>query len=393
MTETARVSSRVLRMASRGIDEPITPDNWQDPPFNHWGFAHLSEVVTTAPVSRHQAEPIGAGGQSRGAAVFDGGPLDRFLLDSHTQAILVMRGHEIVDERYFDGFGPSDRHLLMSVSKSLCGLVTGRLVGEGLISLAAPVAAYVPELRDGAFGAATIQQLLDMTASVEYDEDYHNPAAHVHQQDRVAGWRPRQPDDPADTYEFLSSLRAGGQHGKVFQYCSASTDVLAWVIESATGRRYADVLSSALWSRLGCADDAWISVDSGGFAFANGGIACTARDLAKVGRLVLDRGVARGEQVVPAKWIADTLEGGEVEAAAGTIFQSIHPRGSYHNQWWITGDAHSSAYAIGIHGQYLWLDPVANIVIVKFSSLPSAVSEAASRAHVAAFREIVARLS
>ena len=159
----------------------------------------------------------------------------------------------------------------------------------------------MPELADGAYGLATVQQVLDMTASVEYSEDYHNVDAHVHQQDRVAGWRPRLAGDPADTYEFLTTLRPAGEHGRVFQYCSASTDVLAWVVENATGQRYADVLSSQLWSRLGCTDDATITVDAGGFAFANGGVACTARDLARVGRLVLNGGRVDGQQVVPAQ--------------------------------------------------------------------------------------------
>ena len=154
-----------------------------------------------------------------------------------------------------------------------------------------------------------------MTASVEYSEDYHNVTAHVHQQDRVAGWRPRLAGDPADTYEFLTTLRPAGEHGRVFQYCSASTDVLAWVVENATGERYADVLSSQLWSRLGCTDDATITVDPGGFAFANGGVACTARDLARVGRLVLNGGRVDGEQVVPRE--LDRADPGRGRPAGG----------------------------------------------------------------------------
>ena len=232
-----------------------------------------------------------------------------------------------------------------------------------------------------------------MTASIDYVEDYHNPAAHVHQQDRVAGWRPRQAGDPADTYEFLTTLRGGGEHGRVFQYCSASTDVLAWVVECATGQRYADVLGAELWGRLACEDDAAITVDPGGFAFANGGVACTARDLARVGRLVLDGGVVDGEQVVPRAWIEDTLAGGDKAAAAGSIFQAIHPEGSYRNQWWSTGDDRGSVFATGIHGQYLWLDPVSDVLVVKFSSMPLAVAEESSRKHGRAFRRLTEALA
>lgn len=392
MTETVRSSRRVPRDASIEPDEPITVANWQDPPFNKWGLSHAAELVTTAVVSRHpgdeSARPIPPASSGLVAEIVP----NAFLQETHTEAFLVLRGDEVVDQRYLGAARPQDRHLLMSVSKSLCALVVGQLVGQGLINPATPIATYIPELADGPYGRATVQQVLDMTASVEYSEDYHNVDAHVHQQDRVAGWRPRLPGDPADTYEFLATLGPAGEHGRVFQYCSASTDVLAWVIENASGQRYADALSSHLWSRLDCTDDALITVDAGGFAFANGGVACTARDLARVGRLVLNDGQVDGQQVVPRKWIKETLAGGDPEAAAGTVFQKIHANGSYRNQWWHTGDSRGTIYATGIHGQYLWLDPSSDVVIVKFSSLPQAVTEETSRRHAEVFQRLTAAL-
>lgn len=387
MTETVRRTGRVSREKSIATDVPITLANWQDPPFNRWGLSHVAEMVPTAVISRH-ARAYGLEADRAADPALDGIVTDDFLESSFTEAFLVMRGDEIVDERYLGDADRSDRHLLMSVSKSLCGLLVGRLAGQGLIDPESTVAAYVPELSRGAYGDATVQQVLDMTAAVNYIEDYHNPVAHVHQQDRVAGWRPRHADDPADTYEFLASLQPRGEHGRWFQYCSASTDVLAWIVENVTGRRYSDALSSELWSRLPCGDDATITVDPGGFAFANGGVACTARDLAQVGRLVLDGGVVDGEQVVPEEWVRATLSGGDKAAARGSIFQQIHPEGSYRNQWWSTGDERGSVYATGIHGQYLWLDPASDVVIVKFSSLPVAVSADWSRAHADVFRRV-----
>jgi CubicO group peptidase (beta-lactamase class C family) len=373
-------------------DESVTIANWQDPPFNRWGFSHVSELVPTAVVSRHHEDdaPLRVD-RPQSDRVRELVPAS-FLDATHTEAFLVMRGDEVVDERYRGAALRTDRHLLMSVSKSLCALVVGQLVGRGLVDPAALVPTYVPELSRGAYATATVQQVLDMTASVEYTEDYHNPAAHVHQQDRVAGWRPRQDDDPEDNYEFLTALRQAGPHGQVFQYCSASTDVLAWVVENVTGRRYATVLGAELWSQLGCTDDATITVDRGGFAFANGGVSCTARDLARVGRLVLDGGRVDDRQVVPHEWIRQILDGGDPAAAAGSVFQRIHPGGSYRNQWWSTGDDRGSVYATGIHGQYLWLDPTSDVVVVKFSSLPMAVTEESSRAHSQMFAELTRAL-
>jgi CubicO group peptidase (beta-lactamase class C family) len=246
----------------------------------------------------------------------------------------------------------------------------------------------VPSLAESAYGAATLQQVLDMVVAVAYSEDYRDPDSEVQAQDRVAGWRPRRTGDQRDTYEFLRSLRASGEHGRVFQYCSAGTDVLAWTVENVTGERYADVLSACLWSQLGCRDDAAITVDAGGFAFANGGVSCTARDLARVGLLMLGGGAIDGRRVLSSDWVADTLAGGDPAAAAGSMFHRVHPNGSYRNQWWVTGNDRENAYAVGIHGQYVWLDPPTATVIVKFSSCPQPVTEGWNRLHAALFRDV-----
>ncbi|MBC7633783.1 serine hydrolase [Aeromicrobium sp.] len=140
----------------------------------------------------------------------------------------------------------------------------------------------------------------------------------------MAGWRSPRPGDPADTYKFLADLRSSGTHGDRFQYCSAATDVLAWLAEIWTGRRYPEIASTHLWARLGSEHDALVTVDASGFAFANGGIACTARDLARAGRLVLDGGRRGDKQIVPQAWIEATRTGGRPEAAVGSLF-SGHP--------------------------------------------------------------------
>ena len=176
---------------------------------------------------------------------------------------------------YGPGMGPSSRHTLMSVSKSVCGLLIGQLLAEGLLTEDSLIGDLVPRLKESAFRDATIRDALDMQVAVVYDETYHDPAAHVAQQDRVAGWRPRLQGDPADTYDFLTTLQPAGHHGERLQYCSATTDVLAWVVEAVTGERYHHVMSTRLWSRLPTQYDASITVDPGGFAFANGGLACT----------------------------------------------------------------------------------------------------------------------
>lgn len=387
-------AQRVARDARLESLPPLTLANWQDAPYNRWGFSHVEELVPTATIRRTPHE-----GGSSAAVQADDRTLESlvptlatFLAESYTDAIVVVTNGALVYERYFDGFSSGDKHLLMSVSKSLCGLTIGSLVGSGDVDLERPVSHYIPALSESAYGDATIQQVLDMTVAVDFNEDYHNPASEVQAQDRVAGWRPRLAGDPSDTYAFLPTLRKSGEHGRVFQYCSAGTDVLAWVAENVTGLRYSEVLSRELWSKLGANDDAVITTDQGGFAFANGGIACTARDLSLVGALMLSGGAIGGRQVVPESWVAATVAGGDREAAARTAYQRVHPRGSYRNQWWVTGDDRGSYYAIGIHGQFVWVDPSSNTVIVKFSSWPEAITEEWNRRHAEAFRAIATAL-
>lgn len=384
--QAAATDTHPLRVSGEVSGRP-TLDTWQDAPHNRWAFAHVAEFVPTAPIAR-----LAAGQSARpivGLDALSAVPrLAHRLEESFTDALVVVRDGAIVAEHYRDGADPDGVHLLMSVSKSICGLTVGTLVDEGLIDPAQRVDRYVPALAGSAYGGATVQQVLDMTVDVDYDEDYRNPASEVQAQDRVAGWRPRQQGDPADTYAFLASLRGGGRHGERFKYCSAGTDVLAWVIEKVTGLRYPDAVSQRLWSRLGCEHDAQITIDIGGFGFANGGISCTARDLSRVGRLMLDAGRIDGRRVVSADWVRSTIEGGVPEAAEGTAFQRVHPDGAYSNQWWITGSTRGDYYAVGIHGQFIWVDPATRTVIVKFSSWPEPVTEAWNRLHAELFREI-----
>jgi CubicO group peptidase (beta-lactamase class C family) len=214
-----------------------------------------------------------------------------------------------------------------------------------------------------------VLQVLDMQISIDYNEDYVDPASEVQTHDRSAGWRTRRDGDPADTYEFLTTLRGDGGTGE-FQYCSANTDVLAWIVERVTGLRYVEALSTYLWAKLDADRDATIAVDQTGFGFANGGVSCTARDLARVGRMMLDGGVAPGGRVVSQGWVESVLAGGSREAMPDEGFTSAFPEGSYTRQWWCTGNERGNVSGIGIHGQNLWLAPRTDSVIVKLSSWP-----------------------
>ncbi|MGJ3191958.1 serine hydrolase domain-containing protein [Paenarthrobacter sp. FR1] len=355
-----------------GAAEQPTLDTWQVGPHNRWTFAHLGEIVPTAAITRRfPATPVRA---AERLDALELPALAQRLEASYTDAFLVLHRNEVIAEYYRPGFAPDDLHLVMSVSKSMCGLVLGALVGSGDIVTSARVVDYVPELAGSAYDGPTVQHVLDMAIHLDYSEDYMDPSSEVQTHDRSSGWRTRQSADPADTYAFLTTLTGNGTVGS-FQYCSANTDVLAWIIERVTGLRYSDALSKYLWSKLDAGRDATITVDPAGFGFANGGVSCTARDLARVGRLMLDGGKGPGGRVVSAGWVRSILDGGDPHAMADSSYTALHPGGSYTRQWWCTGNERGNVTGIGIHGQYLWLDPTTDTVIVKLSTWPEPDSD------------------
>ena len=152
-----------------------------------------------------------------------------------------------------------------------------------------------------------------------------------------------------------------------------------------TGRRYTDILSTDLWGRIGAESDAYVTVDRSGFPMANAGACVTLRDLARFGRVVLDGGVGpTGDPVIPPEWVADIRRGGARTDSEADL-RAVHPNGSYRNQFWVSGDERGSFYGVGIHGQYVWMDPTADVVVAKLSSLPAADDPTSWAEHVAFF--------
>lgn len=373
----------------------MTPSlsNWLDPPHNRRAFQAVDSIVATVPIrrgsgpvrefARHEVDIDGIA--YRGAT--GDTTIGTFLERTFTDGILVLRGDTVLRERYLNGLTPSTRHILMSVSKAFAGVLTGTLVADGRLDPGEAVGDVLPELSGSGYADAAVQQVLDMSASVAFREDYDDPTSEVQAQDRVAGWRPAMPGDPPTSKTFLAGLASLASHGEHFQYCSATTDVLAWLLERRSDRGYAELLERSIWSRLGAADDASITVDAEGFPFANAGFCATMPDLARFGRLVLDGGTWQGESIIPPEWLAETRGGSgcaiRTAAEPGEI-SAVFRDATYHNQWWITRNLRGVIFGIGIFGQYLWLDPTSDVVIVKLSSWPVASEPAPVSEHLVA---------
>jgi CubicO group peptidase (beta-lactamase class C family) len=364
----------------------VTLANWQDPPFNRWGFQHVRDLIPTARIPRGdgparrlpraERDLSGLPIRARGRPI----PVDRLLEETYTDGFLVLHRGRIVTERYFNGLRPDTTHLLMSVSKSLTSVVAGILVGRGLLDPEDQVTHHVPELRSTSFDACTVRHLLDMRAGTRFDEDYANVRADVRVYEQIYRWRPRTGRRlPEDITAYYPTLRNARPHGGPFEYRSILTDVLAWVIERAGGARFAELLSRELWRPMGAEFDAEVTVDAGGNAMADGGVCCTLRDLARFGQLMLDRGRRRGRQVVPRAWLRDTVSAdpGTIAAfAAVAEARELPPGAFYRNQWWVIDPSGPVFQASGINGQTLLVHVPARVVIAKLSTWPVAWDEA-----------------
>ncbi len=229
--------------------------------------------------------------------------------------------------------------------------------------------AYVEELRGTCFDGCTVQHLLDMRAGTKWSEDYGafgESDASVYEQ--VMDWRPRTlPGLAPDMYAYMASLTVNERlHGGPFEYRSILTDVLGWVLERAGGRHFAELFSAEIWSGLGAARDAQITVDSAGCAITDGGICTTLPDLARFGQLHLDGGGG----IVPAGWVerVTATDGELVEAFSGSPEAALHPGAMYHDLWWVIDPARDIFVALGIYGQMLLIHRSANAVVAKCST-------------------------
>jgi CubicO group peptidase (beta-lactamase class C family) len=360
----------------------ISLDNWLSPPYARWSFQHVEDFVPTAviprgtgPVATLRSVPVPvaevAVTNTDGAATTVGAVMAATVTDGWAVA---HRG-SMVAEQYLDGMVAGTRHLLFSVSKSLVAAVVGALHGSDAIELDAPVTRYVPALGNCGYAGATVRHLLDMRSGIAFSENYDDPAAEIHRLDQAMGWAPKSgPDVPATLHDFLLTLPQKSAHGGPFEYRSCETDVLGWICEVAAGQRMPELMSELLWSRIGVESDATIAVDPVGTGFCDGGVSACLTDMIRFGSLFLRDGVSlTGQQVVPAAWIADTLDGGPGSRqafAASPDHDTDLPGGMYRNQMWFPYPGNNVVLCLGMCGQMIYVNRAAETVAAKVSTQP-----------------------
>ena len=388
-----------------GVHDQVKASAWRIPRHARWSFNHLRQLLPTAPISAspNSAQLTSARQDLTSLAFFDDAnqqhDVQQFLKASHTDAFAVMhRGQLMFD--WFDGFGKADRpHIIFSITKSMAALLAGVLVGRGLLDPKNLVTDYLPELAESAYAGATIRHLLDMQIASGFREDYADRDGIFMAYRRAAAWNPVEEEGKTGGLRhFLTQMPKSdaAPHGQSHHYCSPHSDVLGWVIERAGNDSFANQFSLHILRPCGGQHDGYITLDTFGAPRVSGGMCLGLYDLLIIGEMVRNRGYSNGCQVVPAGWIEDIIAVRDNriwrvqnQAEGPRLFKD----GNYRSLWYQTGFKDQEICAIGIHGQWLWINPQKELVIVKLASHNSEVDTDTDRLMLAAFAAIAESLA
>lgn len=353
-----------------------------------WSVCHLREFLPTEEISRGLGAPIPLHYPSPSdfadlrtqidALTFkpqnsnDDMTWEDSLYANYTDGMLIMHKGEVVYERYFGCLEEDGKHAIMSMTKSFTGLLAEIMVVEGALDDTALVRDVIPEIGDSAFATATVRQVMDMTTGVKYSENYADPNADIWLYSAAASPLPKPEgyDGPNGYWEYLQQVAPEGNHGDEFHYKTINSDMLGWIISRVSGKSVTELASERLWRRLGVEQDAYQTVDGKGVPFAGGGITAGLRDLGRLGQLMLNHGELNGERLFPAE-VVDKISAGGDRSKFGDGFPTFGA-GSYTSQWWVTHNDHGAYAARGVHGQTIYVDPTAEMVLVRLASFPQA---------------------
>lgn len=394
------LEKRLMNEFPPARDNLVTLANWRTQPSSDWSFHNVRRLLPTANIAASK-HPIALESSlvEIGDVAFEGskGPttLREALRTTNTKGFLVLQRGRIAAEWYASGMDARTPHIVFSVSKSICGALGGILADKGFLNPNRPVTDYVPEVSASVYGGCSVRHLLDMSVGISFTEDYVDPDGDVARYRRAVGWDVIKPGQSTMALrEYLATQKPDGKkHGDTFHYVSTNTDLLGWVYERAAGRALSDLLGEYLWTPLGAETDAYVTLDSEGAMRAAGGICAAPRDLARFGEMIRQRGVANGRQVIPGWWIDDINDNGDPEAWARGEFAEMFPDAAYRSKFYQIDRKRRTLCCIGIHGQWIYIDPISELVIVRVAAEPIPLEVENYRAWRRGFAAIVAHFS
>lgn len=289
--------------------------------------------------------------------------LTDFAQRTKAMGVLVLKNGEIVHEEYFLGADEHSRFNSFSVGKSVVSTLVGLAIEEGYIdSVDDKLTKYLPHYADSGYSDVTIKQALQMSSGVKFIEDYANEDAEF-----ARFFNGVIADVTISSSEMMVSLPSIHSPGTVFNYSSGESTVLSELVERVTGMPATQYLSEKIWSKVGMEQDAYWWVDKDGAAMGAGALHMPLRDYARFGQLMLDRGAYKGEQIISESWIDEATTPDAPHLQPGKLYPGF-PIG-YQYQWWTSpGDDQHPYIAVGVFGQYIYINPAHDLVIAIVSA-------------------------
>ncbi|HYP05557.1 MAG TPA: serine hydrolase [Bryobacteraceae bacterium] len=329
-------------------------------------FRNIDKLFPSRTVAHGNAYPLAAAPRtldklsfaSLGRAV----TLDEYLERNRVAAVLVLKDGKIALERYRFGNTRQTRWVSWSIAKSVTSTLLGAAIKDGLVrSLDDPVTRYVPQLAGGAYDGVSIRNVLQMASGVRWNEAYTDPSS-----DRRKMLDTQIEQRPGAVLDFMRTLRRAAPPGKLWNYSTGETHVLGAVVSAAAKRPLSQYLAEKLWTRFGMESDAtwWLDAPNG-LEVGGSGFSATLRDYGRFALFVLSGGKAAGQQIVPPDWFPDA--GQPKRVGDGVV--------NYGYMWWGAGNASDPIgrrpfMAVGIFGQFVYIDPAHNTAIVLWSARP-----------------------
>jgi hypothetical protein len=305
-------------------------------------------------------EPLGA------VTIVDDGErydLDAFMEGNRVSALLVLHDGAMKLERYRLGNTERTRWMSMSVAKSVTSTLFGAALLDGhVLSLDDPVWGYVPELRGTAYEGVSVRDVLMMASGVRWRETYTDPTS-----DRRALLEAQIAQTPGGAVEVMRALPRAAEPGTVNLYSTGETQIAAEVLYRALGGPLSDYLHEQIWEPYGMeADATWWLESPGGVEIGGSGFSAVLRDYGRLGQLILEDGVVDGERVLPDGWVE--------EAGSPKVLEGGDPLDFYGYLWWTDtseqGMRDGAFAGEGIHGQFLYINPAVDLVVVVWSARP-----------------------
>lgn len=326
-------------------------------------FRHLAQIFPVREIKRSSAprpwqtdhRPLSVDYQYGGTMH----SLEAFLQRSATTSFLVIHRGKIIDERYFTGYRQDDQATSFSVAKSFVATLVGVALEEGLIrSLDDDISEYVPALRGSGFEGASIADVLQMSSGIDFSERYDDDSTDAFRIfDQMYLWR-------YGIQDITGSFGRSTPPGQTFHYASINTQALGMLVSEVSGRSLADYFQEKLWQPLGAESDASWMTDTHGSEVAFMGLNATPRDFARLGVLYLNNGRVGARRLLPESWVQRATTPDKSWLQPGQIDQDW----GYQYQWWVPRAQQGDFSAIGIWGQFVYVNPQAELVIVKTSA-------------------------